>query len=145
VTINDAAEQTWVFATFGSYGGVDRSLWIGLTDAGHEGTFTWVSGEPVTYTNWLPGQPDNAYGDENYAHMMRTGNGFGHPGGLWNDLASPFSPFPQFDPIHGVVEVNTVAAVPEPSAFALLGSGMITAAAWCRWRRTIPAESRRRI
>jgi len=111
-TINDAAEQAWVFSEFGFYGGQERSLWLGLNDEAVEGSFVWASGEPVGYYNWLPGLPDNAYGDENYVHMMRSGNGFGHPGGTWNDLASPISPFPQFDPIHGVVEVNSV---PVPS------------------------------
>lgn len=105
VTINDAAEQEWVFSTFGSWGGQDRSLWIGLNDEASEGNFVWVSGEPVTYTLWQPGQPDNN-GNEDYAHMIRTGNGFGHPPGTWNDLSDPETPFTQFDPIQGVVEVS---------------------------------------
>ena len=32
VTINDAAENQWVVDTFANYGGVERPLWIGLTD-----------------------------------------------------------------------------------------------------------------
>src|SRR5271167_4210371 len=28
--IRNAGEQEWVFATFGSYGGTNRDLWIGL-------------------------------------------------------------------------------------------------------------------
>ena len=36
-----------------------KSFWIGLTDLFHEGSFAWVTGEPVTYTNWAKGQPDN--------------------------------------------------------------------------------------
>src|SRR6266550_3537036 len=39
-TINDAAENTWVFQTFGQ----SRDLWIGFNDQQIEGTFTWVSG-----------------------------------------------------------------------------------------------------
>jgi hypothetical protein len=34
-------------------------LWIGLTDEGHEGSFTWVTGEPLVYTSWGSAQPDN--------------------------------------------------------------------------------------
>src|SRR4051812_48608417 len=57
-TINDAAESDFVLATFGSYAGKDRSLWIGLYKVGGQGGFVWVSGEPVTFTNWQAGQPD---------------------------------------------------------------------------------------
>jgi hypothetical protein len=37
--------------------------------------------------------------------MLNTGNEYGHPGGLWNDLASPNLAFPTFNPLCGVVEV----------------------------------------
>lgn len=106
-TIRDAAEQAWVFGTFGSWGGRERSLWIGLNDAAKEGRFTWVSGEGASYVHWLPGQPDNSpvTGGESYVHMLNSGNAYGHPGGYWNDLASPNTGFPTFDPVCGVVEV----------------------------------------
>ncbi len=51
-TINDAAENDWVFDTFSFFGDIDRDLWIGFSDAITEGVFLWSSGEPVTYTNW---------------------------------------------------------------------------------------------
>ena len=49
VTINDAAEQTWLAAVFGH-----EFYWIGLSDAEKEGQWQWDNGEPVTYENWLP-------------------------------------------------------------------------------------------
>ncbi|MGH7968358.1 MAG: lectin-like protein, partial [Limisphaerales bacterium] len=55
-TIRNADEDRWVFTTFGGYGG---ALWIGLTDRQKAFQFTWASGEPVLYTNWGGGQPDN--------------------------------------------------------------------------------------
>ena len=55
VTINDAAEQAWVHATFSRFG----SLWIGMTDQVVEGTWVWGSGEAVSYTNWASGQPQS--------------------------------------------------------------------------------------
>ncbi|XP_071142764.1 echinoidin-like isoform X3 [Mytilus edulis] len=36
--------------------------WLGLTDIKTEDTFEWISGQPVTYTDWFQGtprQPDN--------------------------------------------------------------------------------------
>src|SRR5262249_44295001 len=89
VTINDQAEQDWVFSTFGTYAGTTRSLWIGLREVGSEGNYEWVSGEPVTYTHWCCNQPDNSGGNESYVHMINIGNIYGHPGGGWNDLDSP--------------------------------------------------------
>ena len=119
-TINDQAEQDWVFASFGSFSGVSRSLWIGLTDQASEGNFTWISGEPVLYTHWIAFQPDNAFGSENYVHMINAANEFGHPGGLWNDLASPNTLFATFNPLNGVVEV-----VPEPASATLTLVGLL--------------------
>jgi len=102
-TVNDEAEQQWVLDTFGVLDGF-RSLWIGLRRE-DDGLFRWISGEPVTYENWLPGQPDNALGGEGYVHLINAGNEYGHPAGLWNDLANSNALFPTFNPLSGVVEV----------------------------------------
>lgn len=89
VTINDQAENDWVFQTFGSYAGVARALWIGLNDAQTEGTFVWASGEQSTFTHWSPPQPDNGangqppFPPENYVHMLWPGH---TTPGYWNDF-----------------------------------------------------------
>ena len=92
VTINNQAEQDWLISTFG----VNQTLWIGLTDEVTEGTFNWVSGEISTYTNWLPGEPNNGWDGEDYVEMN-----FGSPG-KWNDSSSN-----QFR--RGIVEITNIS------------------------------------
>jgi len=40
---------------------------IGFTDYAVEGVWEWISGEPVTYANWSPGEPNNLNNNEHYA------------------------------------------------------------------------------
>jgi hypothetical protein len=73
VTLSDTSERAFVR-------GVARgaSAWIGLEDRGTEGSFRWVTGEPVRETAWAPGEPNNA-GDEDCAQLVRDDT--------WNDLS----------------------------------------------------------
>ena len=80
-TIDDVAEDAWVFDTFSA--GTGRNLWIGLNDAAVEDSFVWVSGDPVVYTNWDPGEPNNLQ-DEDY--VMIIGQEGPEMNGKWNDL-----------------------------------------------------------
>jgi hypothetical protein len=103
VTINDAAENAWVLNTFGNYGDVPRELHIGFTDQGHEGQWVWTSGEPVTYQNWAPGEPNNGMGIypyENYAIMYAPTDPW--PQGSWNDMMGSLAEQRYW----GVVEVS---------------------------------------
>lgn len=77
VTIARAEEETWLLETFGvaTQGESNPALWIGLTNRTTEGAWTWTSGAPVTYTNWMPGEPNNL-GDEDVAILTPRG---------WND------------------------------------------------------------
>lgn len=47
-------------------------VWIGLTDQASEGTFVWLSREPLAFTRWDSGQPDDA--------GATSGGGFGSGG-----------------------------------------------------------------
>jgi hypothetical protein len=62
-TIADADENAFVSTLCGC----DR--WIGLNDLLVEGTFVWVTGEPVAYTNWSPGEPSNNSGVQHCVRM----------------------------------------------------------------------------
>src|SRR4051812_25924828 len=56
--VNDPAEQDFLWSTFGPLTGI---FWIGINDTGHDGQFLWTTGEPVAYTNWFAGEPNNLY------------------------------------------------------------------------------------
>jgi len=93
-TIRSQAEQDWVFTMFGNYGGVSRNIHIGFYDpdpvrnstvrGARMSEFVWVSGEPVTYMLWHPGEPNNYYESEFYVHMW--GPGRTDWPAYWNDL-----------------------------------------------------------
>jgi len=100
VVINNAAEEDWVFSTFGDYGGTNRNLWIGLHRQGQGGPFAWVTDEKMDYADWHPGQPDNGGGTESCVHIW-TRNA-DHPNS-WNDLADNWTSGD--DTPCGVVEV----------------------------------------
>ncbi len=51
---------------------------IGFTDEASEGNWLWITGEPVTFTNWNWGEPNGGHW-ENYVHT--NWGGFG----MWND------------------------------------------------------------
>jgi hypothetical protein len=104
-TIRSAQEDQWIFSTFEPYGG---ALWIGLTDREKAFSFTWTSGEPVSYTNWGGGQPDNGNGVELYVHMLPRGH---YAAGKWNDYANAETVLAEQFPLYGVAEVSPASTV----------------------------------
>ena len=65
--------------------------WIGLNSYKKWGSWEWVNGEPITYTNWTPGEPNN---------YRRRGEYYVHTygGGTWNDNS--------YRDISGLIELN---------------------------------------
>lgn len=130
VTINDAAENTWVSNTFTANGTINRAIWIGLTDSTSEGTWVWASGESVSYTAWDAGQPNSGLGqwEEDFAHLWGT-TGYGGSRFKWNDYLDSSSLDGQA-PLHGVIEL--ASPIPEPAPLALFGAAVV--AAFCSRR-----------
>ncbi|MCB1057309.1 MAG: DNRLRE domain-containing protein [Acidobacteria bacterium] len=54
-------------------------FWIGPTDEGHEGTWLWPDGSPVTWNNWGFMQPSGG-ADENCVELVKADES-------WNDLS----------------------------------------------------------
>jgi hypothetical protein len=73
VSINNAQEAAFIDTFRGS-----TSIYIGFTDEQNEGSFAWMNGDPVTFTNWSPGEP-NDVGGEDYTVVVTNG--------LWNDVS----------------------------------------------------------
>lgn len=55
------------------------SWWLGLSDQRVEGTFEWADGEPLAFTRWGSGEPNDSGGREDCAQLVPWN-------GLWNDL-----------------------------------------------------------
>ena len=84
VTITSKEEQRFVESLVS--GGSRIAYWMGATDDGHEGEWSWVTGEPFTYSNWSGCQPDNEGGYENYLTMYNQ-----RYFGKWNDISKAFT------------------------------------------------------
>jgi Lectin C-type domain len=121
VTIHDATENQWIVNTIQPIPNLNSlivpdvggllTVWTGINDIVQEGNFVWASGQPVTYTNWAPGEPNNLVdGNEDWG-MIYPFNGATWQAGQWNDAVTvPNHARPAF------VEV----AVPEPSSLLLV-------------------------
>lgn len=117
VAINDAAEQDRIMQQF-FVGQTPQAYWIGLTDSdaySSEGQYIWSNGQPVTWFNWNPDEPNNYAGDEDFG-AINFQTWYGHPGfpGSWNDMTETQFPF------RGIVELER----PAPLNVAVLNVGL---------------------
>lgn len=111
VTINDLAEQDWLWGTFGT----GEPFWIGLNDANKEGIFTWISGQKFDYDYWHPIKPDSGFfegKDEDYVVMN------------WRDPSDPFGGWADVEndgPYYGEAVPGIVEVEPESLGYSLNG------------------------
>ncbi len=83
-TLETVEESQFINSAFGSS---INGAWLGGYQTGSftepDGGWTWVTGQPVTFTNWASGLPDDSGGSENYMQFRSDADAEGK---LWNDL-----------------------------------------------------------
>jgi len=57
-----------------------KNAYFGLTDVDTEGTWKWITGEPLSYQNWHKGEPNSENQNEDYAMFY-----YKYSDGTWND------------------------------------------------------------
>ena len=123
-TITSAQEQAFLVASMG--GDQARDHWFGAyQNPSPGGAWTWITGEPWSYSNWASWEPDGPW-NGNPSSMFWYG-GLERPLGLWADNTCDWV-------MDGyIVEWNT-NPVPEPSSTIALGSGILALAGMIRRR-----------
>jgi len=122
-TIHNQAEEDWMVRTFGSYGGKQRLLWIGLSDTAKKFHFSWSSGESLSYTCWAPGEPNNAGRGEDFVAIYYPNHSQAGKWNDWNDrtedpIGLPMNglveipPTSEITPAQGVTQPSTVTISP---------------------------------
>jgi hypothetical protein len=95
--VQNGALNTWLQANVASVGGNPTPCSIGFNDEAVEGRFVWENGDPVVYTNWNAGEPNNQ-GNEDVASINPVT-------GRWNDIMTGV-------PVPAIVEVEGPIRVP---------------------------------
>ncbi len=84
LVVIDSADENKFVADIIAAATEDES-WIGITDEAQEGTWLTVTGQPLAFTNWLQGQPDNKQSREHFALMTNREYLGQRPGWKWCD------------------------------------------------------------
>ena len=86
VTISDEKENEFVNGMRCRNLSTDyqQSIWLGGSDTANEGTWSWITGEAFTYSNWEPDEP-NGGTSQNYIQMYSSGN--------WDDVQNEVGRF----------------------------------------------------
>jgi len=99
VKIEDQAENDWLVQTFSD----SESFWIGLSDHGAEGTYTWTDGSIPGFLNLINDLPEHSGLDEDAVHINVLWKPVGT--GLWDDLGNEPGPYaPSAVPLRALIE-----------------------------------------
>jgi hypothetical protein len=142
-TITSPGEQQFIESLLHDHASYSGLYWMGLKGTNIDGIFTWITTEPLSYTHWYPGEPnDYEYGikDSRGGILWTTEADTNDPWylgrrGWWDDQpALGFDTSPT-----GAIDLQregyVVETIPEPSTLALLGVGAISLLGYA-WRRS---------
>lgn len=126
-TVTSSAEDSFVAGLLPVAPASRSHYWLGGSDAGVENTWTWVTGEAFSYTNWWGGEPNNSGNEDFLAYDYRGSWG-------WNDAADTVGRDYGF--LRGyVIERSGSGAVPLPGTLPLLVLGLGLAGVAARRQR----------
>lgn len=114
--------------------------WIGLFAPTPTSDFQWVTGEPVSYTNWAPSEP-NSFGTPFWQFTHYWTRDFGNgPTWTWNNEQNQGFELSQQnnDRTGFIVEFGggqDISAVPEPSTGLFVGLGLLGIMIGAVWKR----------
>ncbi len=83
VTITSEEER--LFLMNNVFEGSGKSFWAGATDSETEGQWRWITGEPLVFTDWAKGEPN----DENKEDYLELPAYFDY---RWNDVPDAVKP-----------------------------------------------------
>ena len=152
-TLGSAAEQSFVDALLANRNPATGAQFIGLVEQGAR-HYVWVTGEPTTYTNWYPGEPNDGYGGtESVGSILWTqGQPKNGRSGLWNDVLNcPVDVGTDYGPGGYILEYPCEPAiVSQPSPISMCREGQaritITVGAFTgpyqyQWQRRVAADT----
>jgi len=121
-TIRNSEENDWLHPWLESITGPQWWVWTGLYQIPGSsepfGGWEWISGEPVTYTNWSAGEPNDYYGSGDPENWC----------GYYIRVQAPDREFPKHwldvrdEQSFGIVEVTS--AIPEPTTATVFTTGL---------------------
>ena len=121
-TITSMEENNFIVNSLGGPGAVNTFFLGGFQPASSpepDGNWQWITGEPWSFSNWDPAEPNNLYSGGGIGTTIGTDEEvlhFYHGNGQWNDV-------PQSIGWYGlIVEYEPI---PIPGAVWLLGSGLM--------------------
>ncbi|KAK6177200.1 hypothetical protein SNE40_015349 [Patella caerulea] len=122
VVIKSAEEQNFIMSTLRKLHWNRNGVWIGATDRHKEMHWKWITGEPISYSNWGSGQPSC-----NWFCMEDCGQLRYRDGGKWHDYPCSSIPYLysficQYDggQQHQMLEQEEDKAMPTGTTIALV-------------------------
>ncbi|XP_041458722.1 macrophage mannose receptor 1-like isoform X2 [Lytechinus variegatus] len=132
LTSLNSAENTYIVNQMKDYHDIGvESSWLGLSDTETDGSFVWVEGSSLSYTNWDVGQPVNTANNEDCVYIT-TGDGTGKWSTKNCGLENPYIckikasiPITPLDPQIGVRTCDDGWTLNGVSCFYFVGKGYL--------------------